>query len=78
MSFPEKPSRSDTLTRLEELVKCAVCQEFLKNPKVLPCLHSYCYDCIVELSKHECDLKCPECRTPIEVRSFLCVRINIL
>ena len=63
--------RSDTFARLEELVTCAVCFELLKNPKVFPCLHSYCYDCIVELSQRECGLECPECRIPVEVRSFL-------
>ena len=56
--------------KLEELVTCAVCHELLNNPKVFPCLHSYCYECIVKLSKRECGLKCPECCAPVEVRSF--------
>lgn len=73
MSFrrhSRKLHQSQTFTRLEELVTCAVCHEFLKNPKVLPCLHSYCHDCIVELSKRECGLECPECRSPVEVRTW--------
>ena len=73
LSRARKLSRSDTYTRLKEIVTCAVCCELLKNPKVFPCLHSYCYDCIVELSKSECGLKCPECREQVEVRSFLIV-----
>ena len=47
-----------------------MCHELLNNPKVFPCLHSYCYECIVKLSHHECGLVCPECHVPVEVRSF--------
>ena len=63
-----KLRRYDTFTRLEELVTCALCLELLKNPKVFPCLHSYCYECVVKLAKRECGLECPECRAPVEVR----------
>jgi hypothetical protein len=70
LSKPARKPRSKTIEKLEELVKCAVCHELLNNPKVFPCLHSYCYECIVKLSKRECGLVCPECRAPVEVRSF--------
>ena len=73
MSLPRgtaRQSQLETLTKLEELVTCAVCLKLLKNPKVFPCLHTYCYDCIVELTKHKSDLECPECRAPVEVRSL--------
>ena len=58
----------DTFAKLKELVTCALCFELLQNPKVFPCLHSYCYECIVKLSKRECGLECPECRSAVEVR----------
>ena len=29
----------------EEFLKCPVCNEDFNNPKVLPCLHSFCADC---------------------------------
>ena len=70
LSKPARKHRSKTIVKLEELVTCAVCHELLNNPKVFPCLHSYCYECIVKLSQRECDLVCPECRAPVEVRSF--------
>ena len=70
LSKPARKHRSKTIVKLEELVKCAVCHELLNNPKVFPCLHSYCYECIVKLSQRECGLECPECRAPVEVRSF--------
>ncbi|XP_028399229.1 tripartite motif-containing protein 45-like isoform X3 [Dendronephthya gigantea] len=53
-------------TNFEELVTCAVCYELLDNPKVFPCLHSYCYKCIVKLSKRESGLECPECLAPVK------------
>jgi hypothetical protein len=71
LSKPARKPRSKTIEKLEELVTCAVCHELLNNPKVFPCLHSYCYECIVKLSERQCDLVCPECRAPVEVRSFL-------
>jgi hypothetical protein len=72
MSLPKQAKKhlSKTIVKLEELVTCAVCHELLNNPKVFPCLHSYCYECIVKLSQHECRLVCPEYHVPMEVRSF--------
>ena len=56
----------------EELI-CAVCLEFLREPKVLLCAHSFCQVCLREiLSKanrgardarnRAVDLECPSCR----------------
>ncbi|KAM3821680.1 E3 ubiquitin-protein ligase TRIM56 [Vipera latastei] len=42
---------------------CTICLEHYCQPKILPCLHSYCQDCLKKLlggSKRE--LRCPECR----------------
>jgi len=66
----------------EELTR-AVCQDLLNNPKILPCLHSFCTGCLkewlgrlpyLEASKHE--LECPLCRgkfvlsTPRDVKEL--------
>ena len=75
LSRQAKKHLSKTFVKLEELVTCAVCHELLNNPKVFPCLHSYCYECIVKLSKRKCGLECPECRAPVEVRSFLIIAV---
>ena len=61
--------RLDTFRRLEELVTCTVCRELFKNPKELPCNHTFCHDCIVKLFEHKSELVCPECRAPVDVRS---------
>ena len=54
-----------SLKKLEKEITCSICQEHYTQPKVLPCLHYYCKQCILKLSliigkdKPFC---CPECR----------------
>ena len=54
-----------SLEDLEKEVTCAVCQEHYTDPKILPCLHYYCKQCILRLhlrtGKNE-PFSCPECR----------------
>ena len=57
-------------TKMEEHLTCAICLEQLKDPKVLPCLHFYCHECIVKLNKTGINITCPECRMPVEVRDL--------
>ena len=61
-------------SKFEEHLECSVCLEQLKDPKVLPCLHSFCHDCIVKLAKNgkSKNMACPECRKVVEVRSDEC------
>ena len=57
----------------ENLVKeleCAVCLEEFKEPKVLPCLHSFCKICLEGLLARQgkaWKLNCPSCRISVEV-----------
>ena len=53
---------------------CAICLEQFKEPKVLPCLHTYCKGCLVKLVKkkeHDDIITCPECRQDVTVSSRL-------
>ncbi|XP_046571076.1 uncharacterized protein LOC124279308 [Haliotis rubra] len=45
---------------------CGICQETVTDPRILPCLHSVCFNCLRALGQ------CPQCREPIsaEVDSF--------
>lgn len=54
-------------SKFQEHLSCAICLEKLKDPKVLPCLHSYCHNCIARLDMTDNVLTCPECRTTVEV-----------
>lgn len=59
----------------EELI-CPLCTDIYKNPKVLPCLHNFCEQClhkyilftVRETSKQTREFSCPVCRMP--VRSY--------
>ena len=63
-----KPSSSSSpgLLKLEEQLTCPVCLDHYTNPKILPCHHSFCQDCLEGLpldKKNEtCYLSCPTCR----------------
>ena len=53
------------LEELEEEITCPVCQEHFRNPKILPCLHYYCKECVRQLALragHSRPFACPECR----------------
>ncbi|CAO1404040.1 unnamed protein product [Diamesa serratosioi] len=55
------------LNTLNDLLECSVCLERLKpNARVLPCQHTFCFDCLKQVSaKHPgVPLTCPECRRP--------------
>ena len=53
-------------TITEEFLTCSICFEIFKDPKTLPCLHSFCKDCIDNLTiKGQTKLNahpCPICR----------------
>ena len=53
------------LEELEEEITCPVCQEHFRDPKILPCLHYYCKECVRQLALRAGTSRpfaCPECR----------------
>ncbi|XP_028401629.1 tripartite motif-containing protein 45-like [Dendronephthya gigantea] len=56
-------------SKFEEHLTCSVCLEQLKDPKVLPCLHSFCHKCIVNIAKKgkSNNINCPECRKLVQL-----------
>jgi len=41
---------------------CSLCSETYTQPKVLPCLHTFCFQCLGNLKTPEDKLQCPECQ----------------
>ncbi|XP_014259643.1 E3 ubiquitin-protein ligase SH3RF1 isoform X2 [Cimex lectularius] len=54
---------------LDDLLECSVCLERLDtSSKVLPCQHTFCKKCLEEIFKTQHELRCPECRTLVEIK----------
>ena len=58
--------------RVKQELTCAICQDLLNNPKILPCLHSFCTDCLKQWSDRLANLdpskrhlECPLCRAKV-------------
>ncbi|XP_064397572.1 E3 ubiquitin-protein ligase TRIM33-like isoform X2 [Halichondria panicea] len=52
---------------LEQEVTCGVCHDRYQEPKLLPCCHYYCKQCILTLSSRyrpNQPFPCPDCREP--------------
>ena len=70
---------ADTVTRTpasikKEDVTCAVCLDLYDDPRLLPCLHTFCKTCLTRTattnSVDACTkLSCPACRTQHELSS---------
>ena len=54
------------LKRATENLACPVCYQVFRNPKYLPCYHSYCEECLEKMQKHS-KITCPECRNETAV-----------
>lgn len=49
------------LDKLAKEITCGVCNRNLRHPKVLPCCHYFCEQCIRKLSSRGGTFPCPEC-----------------
>ena len=58
--------------KLKIEAECPLCKETVKNPKTLPCLHSFCLECldkqaILGRGQHETTIKCPVCQSSFPI-----------
>ena len=64
--------KADPISQLEGDLECTVCLEVLKDPRTLPCCHSFCKDClegVVQTCRDTAprgqpirEIPCPNCR----------------
>ena len=52
---------AEQINKLTDHLTCSHCCELYKEPKYLPCYHSYCEECLVKLVVQS-NITCPECR----------------
>ena len=62
----EAPSLyTESLEKLDQELTCPICLKHFEEPKVLPCCHYYCRECIVQMqarTRGKDYFQCPECR----------------
>ncbi|XP_015776760.1 PREDICTED: E3 ubiquitin-protein ligase TRIM71-like isoform X3 [Acropora digitifera] len=57
---------------LKKEAECPLCLETVKNPKTLPCLHSFCLECLDKLANFarrqlQTSIKCPVCQASFPI-----------
>lgn len=66
----EKRDRPD-MNQMKDLMTCPVCAQLFREPKILPCLHSFCMPCLESLvsfdAQHRSSLICPQCRRRVQI-----------
>ena len=64
-------------THAEELTNCGVCSETFVDPQLLPCRHTFCRDCVKQMTNdgeincHKCNAVCPESDTMPDFRLLM-------
>ena len=61
---------SPFLEQISDITECPVCAEMMVDPKMLPCIHTFCLKCLNRFlgDKMPCDkIPCPLCRSEFEI-----------
>ncbi|XP_070556577.1 tripartite motif-containing protein 2-like [Ptychodera flava] len=51
----------------EDFLTCPICLEQYKNPKILPCYHTFCQQCLEKLVEKTGSLNCPSCQKSVQL-----------
>ena len=63
MAEAPDPKPVKTAEEIEKEITCAICHGHYRDPKILPCLHYFCADCLQRLAARVGQpVPCPECR----------------
>jgi len=63
-------SEGESSKQLLDIIKCSICLELIKEPKLLPCIHTFCFQCLETLCENNdagVDVPCPLCRKVFSV-----------
>ena len=72
MAAKSTPQQQSLAEGVDKELTCAICLCRYDHPKVLPCLHSYCKDCLEKLAKKthpQRRITCPQCKEVHEIPS---------
>jgi len=57
--------RTSEEEELDDMVECSICTEVFTDPRILPCIHTFCLNCLLSYGKNrrpgDC-IPCPLCR----------------
>ncbi|XP_066298912.1 tripartite motif-containing protein 3-like [Branchiostoma lanceolatum] len=53
--------------QISEELTCSICLELFTRPKVLPCQHTFCQDCLQDLASRRVPFQCPNCRQVVKL-----------
>ena len=64
-------SSTELIKKIEAELTCVVCEDRFDDPRVLPCLHTYCRKCVESLAEKSAsevekssNIVCPDCKIP--------------
>ena len=70
MATEKPPTASEAIVNLEQQLTCPVCLDHYTQPRTLPCLHSFCHNCLahfpVQIQGGKHFITCPVCRQTIQ------------
>ena len=52
-------------TDTRDIFQCSICMDAFKNPKCLPCIHTFCLECLEKYGEDERpgdEMPCPICQ----------------
>ena len=71
--------KSLILKQVKDITNCPICEQTLCNPKMLPCFHTFCLECIelfCECDEEGNNMPCPMCRREFRVPAGGLSRLN--